>query len=163
ERPIDILSITPTLSQAAAKSIAARQLLTVTGVEGTQLVVNALGDTARLAWESTVEGVGANGISRLTVDVDAITGAVLREQEHVLQGTGTSAWNGPNPVTLNTTQSGGTFSMRDPTITNLSCQDAANNTTFSGADDAWGNGDATVRETGCVDALFGAQTEARML
>jgi len=53
--------------------------------------------------------------------------------------------------------------MRDPTITNLSCQDAANNTTFSGPDDLWGNGNATVRETGCVDALFGAQTEARML
>src|ERR1041384_1528281 len=45
QRPIDIPSITPTLSQGAAESIAARQLLTVTGVEGTQLVVNALGDT----------------------------------------------------------------------------------------------------------------------
>ena len=163
EHPINLPSITPTLTQAGAETIAARQLRSVTRVEGTQLVVHALGATPRLAWESTIDGFGANGISRLTVDVDAITGTVLREQEHVLYGTGTSAWNGPNPVTLNTTQSGGTFSMRDPTITNLSCQDAANNTTFSGADDAWGNGDATVRETGCVDALFGAQTEARML
>src|ERR1041384_1254374 len=50
QRPIDITSITPTLSQATAESIAARQLVTVTGVESTQLVVNALGDTARLAW-----------------------------------------------------------------------------------------------------------------
>jgi Zn-dependent metalloprotease len=163
EHPIDLASITPTLSQTAAETIATQRLRSLTRVEGTQLVVNALGPTARLAWESTVDGFGANGISRLTVDVDAITGAVLREQEHVLYGTGTSAWNGPNPVTLNTTHSGATFSMRDPTITNLSCQDAANNTIFSGADDLWGNGNATVRETGCVDALFGAQTEARML
>jgi Zn-dependent metalloprotease len=163
DHPIDIPSITPTLTQAAAEAIATRRLHSVTRVEGSQLVVHALGATARLAWESTIDGFGANGISRLTVDVDAITGSVLREQEHVLYGTGTSAWNGPNPVTLNTTQSAGTFTMRDPTITNLSCQDAANNTTFSGADDVWGNGDATVRETGCVDALFGAQTEARML
>jgi Zn-dependent metalloprotease len=163
ERPIGALSIKPVLSQAAAEAIATLRLRSMTRLEGTQLVVNALGPTARLAWESTVDGIGANGISRLTVDVDAITGAVLREQEHVLYGSGTSAWNGPNPVALNTTLSGSTFSMRDPTITNLSCQDAANNTTFSGTDDAWGNGNATVRETGCVDALFGAQTEARML
>ena len=160
---IDLASITPSLSKTSAETIATQRLRSVTGVEGTQLVVNALGATPRLAWETTVNGFGANGISRLTVDVDALTGAVLREQEHVLYGTGTSAWNGPNPVTLNTTQSGGTFSMRDPVITNLSCQDAANNTTFTGADDVWGNGNATVRETGCVDALFGTQTEARML
>ena len=163
ERPIDLASIAPSLSQAAAAAIASRQLRSVTRVEGTQLMVNALGPTARLAWESTVNGFGANGISRLTVDVDAITGAVLREQEHVLYGTGTAAWNGPNPVALNTTPSGSTFLMRDPTITNLSCQDSANNTIFSGADDAWGDGNATSRETGCVDALFGAQTEAVML
>ncbi len=163
ERPINLASIAPTLSRAAAETIATLRLRSVTRVEGTQLVVNALGATPRLAWESTVNGFGANGISRLTVDVDAITGAVLREQEHVLYGTGTSAWNGPNPVALSTTLQGTTFSMRDPTVTNLSCQDAANNTTFSGADDVWGNGNATNRETGCVDALFGAQTEVKML
>src|SRR5678815_3235968 len=162
-RPIDIPSITPTLSQVGAESIAARQLLAVTRVEGTQLVVNALGDTARLAWESTVEGFGANGISRLTVDVDAITGSVLREQEHVLQGSGVGGWNGPSPLPLNTTRSGSTFQMRDPTITNLSCRDATSGAIFSGPDDAWGDGNATHKETGCVDALFVAQTEARML
>jgi Zn-dependent metalloprotease/subtilisin-like proprotein convertase family protein len=163
EHPIALASITPTLTQGGAEAIATLRLRSVTRIEGTQLVVNALGTSPRLAWESTVDGFGANGISRLTVDVDAIDGTVLREQEHVLYGTGTSAWNGPNPVTLNTTLSGSTFSMRDPTVTNLSCQDAANNTIFSGADDVWGNGNATVRETGCVDALFGAQTEVRML
>ena len=30
---------------------------------------------------------------------------------------------------------------------------------FSGTDDVWGNGNGTNRETGCVDALFVAQTE----
>src|SRR4051812_7798331 len=76
EHPIDLASITPTLSQTAAETIATQRLRSLTRLEGTQLVVNALGATARLAWESTVDGVGANGISRLTVDVDAITGAV---------------------------------------------------------------------------------------
>jgi Zn-dependent metalloprotease len=163
ERPISISSITPKLSQAAAESIATGRLHSVTRMEDTKLVVNALGLTARLAWETTINGFGADGISRLTVDVDASTGDILREQEHVMYGTGTAAWNGPNPVALNTTHVGATFSMKDPTITNLSCQDAANNTTFSKATDTWGTGNATVRETGCVDALFGAQTEVRML
>jgi Zn-dependent metalloprotease len=163
ERPIGALSLAPRLSRAAAESVATAQLSAVSRVEGTRLVVYALDAAPRLAWESTVDGVGANGFSRLTVTVDAINGKVLDSLEHVAHGSGTAAWNGPNPVALNTTQSGSTFSMRDPTVTNLSCQDAANNTTFSGPDDLWGNGNATNRETGCVDALFGAQTEVKML
>lgn len=161
--PIGTLSVTPSLSKDAAVAVASKQLTSVSAIEGTQLVVNALGEAPRLAWESTVDGVGADGYSRLTVDVDALTGAVLHTQEHVLKGSGTAAWNGPSPVTLATTSSGGTFRMTDPATTNLSCQDAANNTTFSGPDDLWGNGNATSRETGCVDALFAAQTEVKML
>jgi Zn-dependent metalloprotease len=161
--PIGTISTTPTLSQSQGVAVATKQLQSVSRVEGTELVVNALGAAARLAWESTIDGVGADGVSRLSVDVDAIDGTVLGTQEHVAHGTGTAAWNGPNPVPLNTTQSGSTFSMKDPTVTNLSCQDAANNTTFTKSTDTWGNGNATVRETGCVDALFGAQTEVRML
>ncbi len=163
QHPIGTLSTTPKLSQAAAESVAKSQLRSVSKVEGTQLVVDALGTAPRLAWESTVDGTGSDGLSRLSVYVDALTGSVLGTQEHVLRGTGTAAWDGPNPVTINTTHSGSTFSMKDPTVTNLSCQDAANNTTFSGPDDVWGNGNATNRETGCVDALFVAQTEVKML
>src|ERR1041384_6898509 len=75
DRAIDLASVTPTLSRASAESIATQRLRSVTGVEGSQLVVNALGATPRLAWETTVNGFGANGISRPTVDVDALTGA----------------------------------------------------------------------------------------
>ena len=53
--------------------------------------------------------------------------------------------------------------MTDPTATTLKCQDAATNTTFSGTDDAWGNGDATNRETGCVDAFYAAQQMKAMM
>jgi Zn-dependent metalloprotease len=162
-KPIGSIAVTPTVSSDTAAATAGRQLHTVSTTEGTQLVVDALGGTPRLAWESTVDGLGADGASRLSVDVDALTGAVLHQQEHVMHGSGSAAWNGPNPVALSTTQSGGTFSLRDPAVTNLSCQDAATNTTFTGPDDLWGNGNATNRETGCVDALFGAQTEVRML
>ncbi|MFI9644428.1 M4 family metallopeptidase [Micromonospora sp. NPDC051925] len=161
QQSIGELSTTPKLTAAAAERTARAQLRKVTGVEGTTLVVHTLGARPALAWETTVTGTGAKGVSRLTVDVDATTGTVLGTQEHVVQGTGTGAWNGP--VTLDTTQSGSTYSLKDPTVTNQSCQDAANNTTFSGSDDVWGNGTGTNKETGCVDALFSAQTEHKML
>ncbi|MFJ6194484.1 M4 family metallopeptidase [Micromonospora sp. NPDC092111] len=161
QQSIGELATTPKLKPAAAEKTARAQLRTVTGVEGTSLVVYTLGAAPALAWETTVTGTGAEGASRLTVDVDAVTGKVLRTQEHVTNGTGTGAWNGP--VTLSTTLSGSTYSLKDPTVTNQSCQDAANNTTFSGSDDVWGNGTGTNKETGCVDALFAAQTEHKML
>jgi len=97
------------------------------------------------------------------VDVDARTGAVLHTQEHVAHGTGTAAWNGPNPVTVDTIHSGSNYLLSSPTISNMPCQDAATNATFTKTTDTWGNGTATNRETGCVDALFGAETEGRML
>ncbi|SEP51022.1 M4 family metallopeptidase [Amycolatopsis saalfeldensis] len=158
---IDLPSVTPSVTGAQAQGTARQQLPTVDSVGAAQLVTYALG-SPRLAWESTVTGRDAEGPARLDVVVDALTGKVLHTQEHVLHD-GNSAWNGPNPVALNTTQSGGTYSMKDPTLTNVSCQDAANNTTFSGPDDHWGTGNATSRETGCVDALFAAQTENKML
>ncbi|GIH14493.1 zinc metalloprotease [Rugosimonospora africana] len=162
QQAIGNLSVTPALAKADAEAVARKQVTNPTTVEGTTLVVYAL-DTPRLAWESIVDGTGAEGPSRLSVDVDAITGTVLHTQEHVLHGTGTAAWNGPNPVTINTTHSGTTYSMADPTIRNLSCQDFTTHATLTGTDDAWGNGNATSKETGCVDALFTAQTEYKML
>ncbi|MFE9201430.1 M4 family metallopeptidase [Micromonospora sp. NPDC007230] len=163
QRAIGNLATTPKLTSAAAEKTARAQLKTVSTVEGTKLVVYTLDSAPALAWETTVRGTVADGPSRLTVDVDALTGKVLRTQEHVVRGSGTGAWNGPSPLSLNTTLSGSTYSMKDPTVTNLSCQDSATNTTFSGSDDVWGNGTATNKETGCVDALYGAQTEHKML
>ncbi|HWO61098.1 MAG TPA: M4 family metallopeptidase [Umezawaea sp.] len=157
---INLGTTTPTVSKAAAEATARQQLSTVDGVGGSQLVTYAVG-TPRLAWKSSVVGRDAEGPSKLDVLVDALTGKVLTTQEHVLQGTGSSGWNGP--VTIDTTHVGSTYSLKDPSLTNVSCQDAANNTTFSGTDDAWGNGTATNRETGCVDVLFAAQTESKML
>jgi Zn-dependent metalloprotease len=160
DQTIDLASTTASVSKAAAEATARQQLSTVDSVGAAQQVVFALG-TPKLAWKSTVVGRDAEGPSKLDVIVDAATGKVLHTQEHVVHGTGNSGWNGP--VTLDTTVSGSTYSLKDPTLTNVSCQDAANNTTFSGPDDAWGTGNATSRETGCVDALFAAQTEKKML
>ncbi|HVK22649.1 MAG TPA: M4 family metallopeptidase [Actinokineospora sp.] len=159
DRALGEVSTTPTLTKGKAESIARAQLRTVTEVEGSRLVV--LADSSRLAWETVVDGTGAEGDSRLTVDVDAVTGQVLRTDEHVTHGTGTGGFNGPNPLHLDTTQAGTKFSMVDPTVGNLSC--GSGKRAFSGSDDAWGDGNSTSLETGCVDALYGAQTENKML
>ncbi|GHJ44410.1 zinc metalloprotease [Catellatospora sp. TT07R-123] len=163
EQTITGLGVLPKVNQAAAVKTAQAQLKTVASTEATSLVVHALGASPRLAWATTVNGTGADGISRLTVYVDALTGTVLGSREHVTRGTGTGAINGPNPLTLQTTLSGGTYKLQGSSPTNMPCQDAATNTTFSKSTDTWGNGVGTSRETGCVDALFAAQTEASML
>jgi Zn-dependent metalloprotease len=164
QHTIGDLSTAPTLTVAAAEGVAKGQLRSVTRVEGTRLIVNALGNgPARLAYSTTLQGTGPEGYSRLTVTVDALTGAVLGTHEHVMHGNGSGAWNGPSPIHIDTTQSGSTFSMLTPNFNNMPCQDAANNTTFTKTTDNWGNGNATSRETGCVDALFGAQKEIQML
>jgi len=160
-KAIGSISTTPSITSAAAEAVSKQQLKTVNNVEGTSLVVYNVDGAAKLAYETTLNGTGAEGVSRLTVDVDANTGAVLDKTEHVTHGTGTGWINGSG--SLNTTQSGSTYSMKDPNYTNVSCQDAANNTTFSGSDDVWGNGTGTNRETGCVDALYVAQKEEAML
>ena len=91
------------------------------------------------------------------------TGDVLESREQIAHGSGTAAYSGPNPLPIATSGSGSSYSMTDPTATTLKCQDAATNTTFTGTDDLWGNGNATNRETGCVDALYAAQQMKAMM
>ncbi|WP_250033478.1 M4 family metallopeptidase [Paractinoplanes maris] len=162
--PIGELSTAAKVTGTAAAAIARQQLESVKTVEGTNLVVVAEeGAPAALAWETTVAGTGARGDSRLTVDVDAATGKVLRTTEHVTEaaGTGTGWINGS--VSIDTTQSGSSYLLQDPSHTTIRCQDAANNTTFSGPDNVWGNGTGTSKETGCVDAFYVAQKQYAML
>jgi Zn-dependent metalloprotease len=163
-RPIGELSTVPTITDTAALATAKRELKTVSVVEGTKLVVVAdEAKPAQLAWESTIQGTGAEGPSRVSVDVSATTGQVINTVEHVIdvEGTGKGWINGT--VTLDTTQSGSTYTMKDPTVTNLSCQDASTKTTFSGPDNSWGTGVGTSKETGCADALYVAQQQTAML
>ncbi len=158
-RATQLSSVTPTVGRAAARATSAEQVRDAR-LEATRLVVLQRA-ASELAWETTVDGVRDGGPSRLTVYVDAHTGRVLTTKEHVAEGTGSSAWSGS--VSIPTTLSGSTYSMKNPSATTMVCQDAATNVTFSGSDDSWGNGDATNRETGCVDAYYGADKERQML
>ena len=161
--PVDIASTTPALAQERAIEISRGQVDAVENVEPTTLVIWQDGATSRLAYETTVSGQDAGEASRQSVYVDAQDGSVLGTKEHVVSGSGSAAYSGPNPLTFNTTLSGSTYSMRDTAATTLTCADSANNVVFSGPDDSWGNGNATSRETGCVDAFYGAQQMREMM
>ena len=113
DQTINLASTTAKVTGAAAEATARQQLSAVDSVSPAQQVVYALGSPA-LAWKSTVVGRDAEGPSRLDVIVDAATGKVLKTQEHVMNGDGTSAYNRPNPVHLDTTLSGSTYSLKDP-------------------------------------------------
>jgi Zn-dependent metalloprotease len=153
-------SLTPTVGRDRARGIASRQLSSVDEVGATRLVVWQKAGS-HLAWETRVTGRDAGEPSSQSVYVDARNGAVLGSKEHVLEGTGSSAYAGT--VSIPTTLSGSTYSMKNANAATLVCQDAATNVTFSGTDDVWGNGVATSRETGCVDAFYAAEQERQML
>ncbi|WP_030440699.1 M4 family metallopeptidase [Actinoplanes subtropicus] len=164
DRAIGDVALVPKISADAALAVSRTRLKSVTRVEGTNLVIRAAeGAAARLAWESTLDGTDAEGPSRLTVDVDALTGRVLHTTQHVTDATGSGTGWIYGSVSLNTTKSGSNYLLQDSSHTTLKCQDAANNKTFSGSDNVWGNGTGTNKETGCVDALFVAQKQFAML
>ncbi|WP_033293296.1 M4 family metallopeptidase [Amycolatopsis jejuensis] len=164
-----------TVDSARAGSIARGQLPSVDRVSKPDLVVLA-GAQPKLAYEVVVTGHTAKAPSNLHVFVDAATGAVLDQRDDVkaenpertrqgsanarLAGSGNSYYVGR--VSIDTTGSGGSYSMRDPGRPGISCG-RENGAVFSGSDDSWGNGSGTDLETGCVDTLFSVQTEWNML
>ncbi|GIG66654.1 peptidase M28 [Phytomonospora endophytica] len=158
---IDVTT-TAKITGAKAEKTARGELSKVDSVDSRQLVVHIESDKPRLAWETVLSGRADGAPSHKAVYVDAATGKILATREDVRYGSGTGKWNGPNPLTITTSQSGSTYYMRDTTRSGLSCA-PYNGSVYSGPDDNWGNGVGTSTETGCVDALYGAQTEWNML
>jgi Zn-dependent metalloprotease len=163
EAPVDIASTTAQVPADRAAAVAKGQVDEVSDATAPELVIWHRDTGTRLAYEVEVRGTDAGEVSWQKVWVDAKDGSVLEAREQIAHGSGTAAYSGPNPLPIATSGSGSSYSMTDPTATTLRCQDAATNTTFSGTDDAWGNGDPTNRETGCVDALYAAQQMKAMM
>lgn len=163
EAPVDIGSTTAQVPASRAAAVAQGQVDEVSDASAPELVIWHRDTGTRLAYEVEVRGTDAGEVSWQKVWVDATDGSVLEAREQIAHGSGTAAYSGPNPLPIATSGSGSSYSMTDPTATTLRCQDAATNTTFSGTDDLWGNGNATNRETGCVDALYAAQQMKAMM
>lgn len=154
---------TPTISADKAEATSSQQLATVDKIDSRRLVVHIKRDVPHLAWETVLTGTRDKAPSHLHVYVDASTGKVLATKDDVRFGTGNSEWNGPNPLSINTQLSNGTYYLRDPSRSGLACSDYSTGAVFSGTDDAWGTGSATSKETGCVDSMWAAQKEWNML
>jgi len=163
ESPVQIGSTTAEISADRASAVAQGLLDEGSRASAPELVIWHREAGTELAYEVEVRGTDQGEVSWQKVWVDAISGKVLESREQIAHGSGTAAYSGPNPLSIATSGSGSSYSMTDPTATTLKCQDAANNTTFSGTDDLWGNGVATNRETGCVDALYAAQQMKAMM
>ncbi|MGY0231707.1 M4 family metallopeptidase [Longispora urticae] len=147
----------------------------ISGVRTPRLVVDATSGTGRLAWETVVTGTHAQTPSVLHVLTDARTGAVTGSFDEVktlgpgvvgtgtgdvapalnVAGTGNSIYSGT--VTVDTTPS---YSLVDPSHGNgTTCdmnQGSGACTTFTDADNVWGDGTQSNRQSAGVDAHYGA-------
>ncbi|MGI5511258.1 M4 family metallopeptidase [Streptomyces sp. CA-106131] len=136
-----------------------------------QLVVDALHGAPRLAWRTDVVGQDSlgNPVAR-TVLTDARTGKQIDAWDSIetASGDGQSLYSGT--VGLETTQSGSTYQLKDPTRGNTYTGDAANKTDlcflgicfsrapatlFTDSDNHWGTGTASDRSSAAVDAQYG--------
>jgi hypothetical protein len=159
---ITLASVTPVRTSDDARSFALSQVPGITGpvVEAPELIVYARRGPVRLAWRTTVAGRVSNLPVRKTVIMDAEAGTKIETIDHMVHGTGRSSWNGTIP--LNTTPTAGGFTLEDPAVRGLSCR--LGDTPFVSPDDDFGiAGNHIDPETACVDALFAAQAENRML
>jgi Zn-dependent metalloprotease len=128
---------------------------------GAELVVYAADKAPRLAYEVVTEGVRADQTpSRLHTIVDARTGRELTRWDDVKEGTGRSIYSGT--VTIGTTRGTAGFSMVDRSrggnwTTDMRGARSGGGTTFTDADDVWGNFSMSSRASAAVDAHYGAQ------
>ncbi|MEU3275664.1 M4 family metallopeptidase [Streptomyces antibioticus] len=139
-----------------------------------ELVVDALHGTPKLAWRTNAVALDSlgNPVAR-TVITDARTGAQIDAWDAIetASGDGSSLYGGTVP--LETTLSGSTYRLKDPTRGNTYTGDAANKTDlcifgicisrapatlFTDADNHWGTGTGADRSTAAVDAQYGTDT-----
>ncbi|MFD9224111.1 M4 family metallopeptidase [Streptomyces sp. NPDC060064] len=116
--------------------------------------------TPTLAYETVVGGLQDDGTpNELHVVTDASTGKKLFEWQAVENGTGNTQYSGS--VTVGSVQSGSTYNLTDSgrgnhKTYNLNHGSSGTGTLYSGADDVWGNGQASDPETAGADAAYGA-------
>ena len=159
---ISVASTDASLAPAAAKksALAVSDAKSATA-KNVRKVVWAGSGKPVLAYETVVTGTQADGTpSELHVVTDAATGKKLYSYEGIENGTGTSEYSGT--VTVGSTASaGGGFDLTDGgrgghKTYDLNGGTSGTGTLFHDADDQWGDGTVTNRQTAAVDAAYGA-------
>ena len=168
---VRVASTTPSVAPATAAATAARSVDYTVSTSKPTLAVYAMSGPARLVWKTQVDGVGAHGEPAGTVVfVDARSGTVVDHWATVINdaGTGNSLYLGT--VTLQTTPSGGQWQLIDATRGSARTEDGNNGSTssttgtlFTDADNTWGTGSNTNRQTAAVDADFGVGADLGLL
>ncbi|MEU8027182.1 M4 family metallopeptidase [Streptomyces sp. NPDC049099] len=159
---ISVPTTTAAVSPASAKKTALKAAGTAGATASTaRKVVWAAGAKPVLAYESVVKGVQHDGTpSELHIVTDAQTGKKLYSYEGIDTGTGTSQYSGT--VTIGTTPSAsGGYDLIDGgrgghKTYDLQGGTSGTGTLFHDADDVWGDGTVTNRQTAAVDAAYGA-------
>ncbi|GAA4999356.1 M4 family metallopeptidase [Streptomyces siamensis] len=176
--PLSLPSVTPGLAAPKAADLAVNALRAANLGETLKkitakprLVVDALHGAPKLAWQTNVvaqDSLG-NPVAR-SVLTDARTGAQIDAWDTIetATGDGQSLYSGTVP--LETTLSGSTYQLKDPTRGNTYTGDAANKTDlcifgicfsrapatlFTDADNHWGSGTTSDRSSAAVDAQYG--------
>lgn len=163
ERRIGVASTQAKVSAQDAADLSAERSGLESGSAQPRKVVYALRHAPVLAWETTVTGTSKDGspVEDL-VYVDARTGDQLGREAQVKHASGTGYSQYSGTVTLQTTLSGSTYQLNDGTRGGHLTYDANNSTStsrgtlFTDADNVWGNGSSSSRQTAGVDAAYGA-------
>ena len=160
---IVVAGTTPAISGRTAADAAARRSGLESGSAAPERVVYASDHKPVLAWETTVTGTAADGTPvRDLVYTDARTGKQLGTRPLIVNanGTGSSLYSGT--VGIQTNLSGSSYQLYDTTRGGHRTYDANNSTSTStgtlmtDADNAWGNGSTSSRQSAAVDAHYGA-------
>ena len=152
-------STTPAFARAKAEALGVQRSVASGESTTSTLVVDARAGAPRLAYDVLTTGTKADQTpSRFHTIVDATTGAVRGTYDEIETGTGYSMYSGT--VTLNTVLSGSTWLLKDSHgnyTTDLNGATSGSGTQFTDADNVWGNGSTSSRQTAGVDAEFGAE------
>ena len=129
-------------------------------------VVYAAQHAPVLAWQTTVTGTEKDGTPlRDLVYTDAKSGKQLARLPQVMDATGSGQSLYSGTVPLQTVLSGSTYQLTDATRGGHKTYDANGSTSetdyrtgtlFTDADNAWGTGTTSSKQSAAVDAAFGA-------
>ncbi|WP_051276231.1 M4 family metallopeptidase [Marmoricola sp. URHB0036] len=129
-------------------------------------VVYAANHKPVLAWESTVTGTAKDGTPiRNLVYTDARNGQQLAVLPQIVTDTGTGSSLYSGTVSLTTTPSGSSWTLTDGARGGHKTYDATGitsesdyrtGTLFTDADDVWGTGTTSSKQSAAVDAHYGA-------
>jgi Zn-dependent metalloprotease len=161
---ITVPSTRASLSGLRAKAAAARSTGLAAGVAAPVKVVFAARHKPVLAWQTTVSGSGKDGTPiHDLVYTDARTGRQLGRLPQVMDATGSGQSLYSGTVGLQTTLSGSTYRLVDSSRGRHRTYDAKGSTSetgtgtlFTDADNVWGNGATSSRQSAAVDAAYGA-------